>query len=717
MADWSKPTITSGYADFVAEMNAKFSDLALGNDPNRGVSITNPETYTARWNSATLKWEYFNGTAWVDLATNNTYGINISGTAAKWTTGRTITLTGDATGISAAFDGSGNLSFATTLANSGVTAATYGSATQAPVIVVDAKGRITSASNSTVTPAWASITSKPTTLSGYGITDSILNGGGTPSITQGVAASRPAAGTGGRVYVSTDTGSIGRDTGSAWEEMSPAFTGDVTKVAKGTTLTLATVNANVGTFGAAGTVPSITVNAKGLITAVSGIAISIPGTAVTSAVANATNANAAPWSGITGKPTTCAGYGITGLDVATVISSNAGVAGKVLTSTGPDTLPTWSDAPGMAYIYDQYFSGNGSQTAFTLLPAPTVSVQLQVFISGVRQGRVVDYSFNNGILTFTSPPPTGTNNIYCTWGAPMAEIGPFSTSMLVDGAITTGKFDSAALCPSAVLVKKQPVSTTTTTATVDDVGKCIDIAAGITIPASTFSAGDDFSINNSTAGPLTITQGSGLTLRQAGTATTGNYTIPAYGKIGIWFRSATEAVIYGIGGGSGSILVFKMITDTNDVSLPDIASSYVALGSSFTVDIPSDGDIELSTTGRLMNDGGTYNGFSYIGIRVDGVNYWGGEYYTSSNGLTNKTIDHQTNSTTAGTYVDYYGQGTNYQNAGQGLFIHIAARGLPTGINKTVQIIAARMAGMAAACSYRGTQRPTRIKFKITTAS
>ena len=41
-------------------------------------------------------------------------------TATTWATGRTITLTGDVTGVSAAFDGSGNLSFATTIAANSV---------------------------------------------------------------------------------------------------------------------------------------------------------------------------------------------------------------------------------------------------------------------------------------------------------------------------------------------------------------------------------------------------------------------------------------------------------------------------------------------------------------------------------------------------------------------------------------------------------------------
>jgi hypothetical protein len=46
-----------------------------------------------------------------------------------------------------------------------------GSATVAPVITYDAKGRLTAVSSATITPAFSSLTSKPTTLAGYGITD------------------------------------------------------------------------------------------------------------------------------------------------------------------------------------------------------------------------------------------------------------------------------------------------------------------------------------------------------------------------------------------------------------------------------------------------------------------------------------------------------------------------------------------------------------------
>ena len=87
---------------------------------------------------------------------------------------QSITLSGDATG-------SGTTAITVTLANSGVTAGTYNSgATQHVPFTVDAKGRITSVGTAvTITPAWSSITSTPTTISGYGITDAVNKGGDT----------------------------------------------------------------------------------------------------------------------------------------------------------------------------------------------------------------------------------------------------------------------------------------------------------------------------------------------------------------------------------------------------------------------------------------------------------------------------------------------------------------------------------------------------------
>ncbi len=93
----------------------------------------------------------------------NTWSLD---TSAYLTGNQTITLSGDATG-------SGSTSISLTLADSGVMAGTYNnSATSVRPFTVDAKGRITSIGTAvTIAPDWSSIASKPTTLSGYGITD------------------------------------------------------------------------------------------------------------------------------------------------------------------------------------------------------------------------------------------------------------------------------------------------------------------------------------------------------------------------------------------------------------------------------------------------------------------------------------------------------------------------------------------------------------------
>lgn len=58
------------------------------------------------------------------------------------------------------------------------------------------------------------------------------------------------------------------------------------------------------------------------------------------------------------------------------------------------------------------FSGNGSQTVFTLTANPGALNNLDVSISGVTQKPVIDYTWTGGLtLTFTSAPPSGSQNI------------------------------------------------------------------------------------------------------------------------------------------------------------------------------------------------------------------------------------------------------------------------------------------------------------------
>ena len=58
------------------------------------------------------------------------------------------------------------------------------------------------------------------------------------------------------------------------------------------------------------------------------------------------------------------------------------------------------------------FSGDGSETEFTLDIAPGSVLDIEVFVGNVRQDPNSAYTLSGTTLTFTGAPPSGTNNIY-----------------------------------------------------------------------------------------------------------------------------------------------------------------------------------------------------------------------------------------------------------------------------------------------------------------
>lgn len=63
MANWSNPTLTSLYTDFVTEVKDRDLDVAKGMDPAI-VTVTNPVANMIRWNSANRLWEIYSGVSW-----------------------------------------------------------------------------------------------------------------------------------------------------------------------------------------------------------------------------------------------------------------------------------------------------------------------------------------------------------------------------------------------------------------------------------------------------------------------------------------------------------------------------------------------------------------------------------------------------------------------------------------------------------------------------
>ena len=99
----------------------------------------------------------------VTLSLPSTIDANTTGSAAKLTTERAIALTGDVTGT-ANFDGSASAGISTTLSNTAVTPASYGSASAVGTFTVDAKGRLTAASSTPIAIAQSAVTNLTTDL-------------------------------------------------------------------------------------------------------------------------------------------------------------------------------------------------------------------------------------------------------------------------------------------------------------------------------------------------------------------------------------------------------------------------------------------------------------------------------------------------------------------------------------------------------------------------
>jgi hypothetical protein len=91
------------------------------------------------------------------------------------------------------------------------------------------------------------------------------------------------------------------------------------------------------------------------------------------------------------------------------------------------------------------YSGNGVITNF-VLPSNGVNVNnVQAYIHGVRQTPGVDYTLGNDLvtITFTTAPPSGTNNVLFVWQqALLMGVVPdasVSTNKIVDAAVTSAK--------------------------------------------------------------------------------------------------------------------------------------------------------------------------------------------------------------------------------------------------------------------------------------
>lgn len=493
-----------------------------------------------------------------------------------------------------------------TLATTAVTAGVYGNATQSAQITIDAKGRATGANNVTITPAWASITATPTTLSGYGITDAVpslrtvsttapLTGGG--ALSGNLTLSMPAA-------TSSQNGYLTSADWTTFNAKQSALTlGNLTEA----TSSVLTITGGTGAVVGSGT----SIQVKQATTAQSGF--------LSATDWNTFNGKQAAGSYITALTGdgTASGPGSAALTLATVNSTPGTFAGLTVNGKGLvtaaaalTTLSGYGITDGVnAVVNDTNVTGSASGHTLTL----GWTGQLAVARGGTGAGTLTGVLLGNGTSAFTAATLTnltlaGGNLSISASYAGQASITTVGT--LTSGAIGSGftAIPNSALANSLVTIGTTAISLGSSSTTISG----LTSIAGL----STITGG---------AGNMTIVAGTGnsrtlalQTTTSGGTATTfltGNADQSATfsGAVGVTgILSANSTIDASVGGGSivslGGIYATKTIWAANGfisslLSAPASTALTVrggSTGASIILDTPSSGNAGIS-----MNSLGT----------------------------------------------------------------------------------------------------------------
>jgi hypothetical protein len=202
-----------------------------------------------------------------------------------------------------------------------------------------------------------------------------------------------------------------------------------------------------------------------------------------------------------------------------------------------------------------------TQVSGATVAGPTHTGSVANFNSANFTGPVTGVTISGSVANFNSAnftgPVTGVTISGTTVNAVSANFTTSVTGVTVTGTTAnfssgnyTGTLSGATTRDSAGNVRDIPQNSQTTSYTLvaGDAGKHVFTTAGVTVPSGVFTVGQAVTIYNNTTGTITVTQGTNVTLRQAGASGTGNRTLAQRGLATVLCVSGsagTEFVIAG----------------------------------------------------------------------------------------------------------------------------------------------------------------------------
>ena len=322
----------------------------------------------------------------------------------------------------------------------------------------------------------------------------------------------------------------------------------------------ATKFTTAGTVSATGNITGGNITTVGLVTATGNVtAGNITTVGLISATGNVTAGNITTVGLVTATGNITGGNISATNHTGTTVSVTGNVTGGNITTVGLVTAT--GNITGGNILTTGLISATGNITAGnvsgTLLTGTlTTAAQPNVTSVGTLSTLIVTANVSGGNLT-TGAQVVATGNItggnILTSGILSATANVTGGNILTAGLISaTGNVTGGNILDSKGDVRSIPVNTKNTGYTLEatDAGKVINMTTGnVTVPAGVFATpfGQAITIYNDQNASNAIVQGSGVTMRLAGTTATGNRTLAHYGLATVVCVAANTFVISGAG--------------------------------------------------------------------------------------------------------------------------------------------------------------------------